>query len=671
MSEISLPQIFISYARVDSDFVDRLEADLRVRGHRTWVDRMHLEGGEDWEVRISQEIVRSGSMIIVLSPEAVASKWVRREITLADARNIPIIPLLFKPVERVPLAIAERQFIDITTTYDRGLRELLLVLTKMQSVQETMPAIGIPSSSKNEPKPVTASSAKNKPATPLDTEETVAGDLVKPHPAPPPVNPNLTTIYREAVATRAAGDLEKAEVLFKQVAQEDPNFGNGIIRQDLEVIAKQLYPARQRRLRQQVDEAVRSTNWRQATAIWQAFVALTPNDTQALQGLIRTLQQRAQAAMNNGNWGEAIGTLEAMVRIDPTQKRKVGNLISQLIANQQYAWLYDNARTYLAEGNAAAARDALQNLWQYAPQYGDPDGVGHSLRLLSPIERQRITRRRFLIGGVGVGTVAIIALPSINYLNFVNLRQHMDFTYKSHTDNVQGVAWSPDGKRIASASEDHTAQVWNAVDGSNPFTYKSHTDYVRDVVWSPDGKRIASASFDGTVQVWNSVDGSNPFTYKGHTNIVFGVAWSPDGKRIASASADGTVQVWNAVDGSSPFTYKGHTDFVNSVAWSPDGKRIASASGDSTVQVWNAVNGSNPFTYKGHSYDVFGVVWSPDGKRIASASFDTTVQVWNAIDGSNPFTYKSHTDYVLGVAWSPDGKRIASAGDKTVQVWHP
>ena len=136
MPVIQPSQIFISYARSDSGFVDRLEADLRARGQTTWVDRMRLEGGDDWAQRIDHEIAQSGSMIVVLSPDAVASKWVRREITLADTRNIPIFPVLLKPVSQVPLQIAERQYIDFTTAYDQGLRALLQALTATTQRQE-------------------------------------------------------------------------------------------------------------------------------------------------------------------------------------------------------------------------------------------------------------------------------------------------------------------------------------------------------------------------------------------------------------------------------------------------------------------------------------------------------------------------------------------------------
>ena len=247
-----------------------------------------------------------------------------------------------------------------------------------------------------------------------------------------------------------------------------------------------------------------------------------------------------------------------------------------------------------------------------------------------------------------------------------------------HSHGVNAVAWSPDGKRIASAGADTTVQVWDATTGGNVLTYMSHAISVLSVAWSPDGKRIALAGGDGRVQVWDATTGRNVLTYTDHSGSgAVAVTWSPDGKRIASGIWDNTVQVWDAATGGNVLSYRGHTARVNAVAWSPDGKRIASAGADTTVQVWDATTGGNVLTYKGHSagvdpvfYGVDAVAWSPDGKRIASAGADTTVQVWDATTGANVFTYKGHSDAVLAVAWSPDGKYIASGSwDKTVQVW--
>lgn len=258
--------------------------------------------------------------------------------------------------------------------------------------------------------------------------------------------------------------------------------------------------------------------------------------------------------------------------------------------------------------------------------------------------------------------------------------------YRNHNKPVTTVAWSPDGSRLASGSRDTTVQVWNVQTGRKHMTFRGFSQEVSAVAWSPDGKYIAAGSWDATIQIRQSDSGSRPFTYSGHSSPIHALAWSPtvsssstDGiLRIASASGaaanadvDNTVQVWNALTGDNPLIYRDHFYFVNAVAWSPDSKKIASASADTNVQVWNAKTGANILTYRAHSSKVNAVAWSPDGACIASASDDRTVQLWDATTGETIFTYQGHTKEVSSVAWSPNGTRIASASyDGTIQVWN-
>jgi eukaryotic-like serine/threonine-protein kinase len=244
-------------------------------------------------------------------------------------------------------------------------------------------------------------------------------------------------------------------------------------------------------------------------------------------------------------------------------------------------------------------------------------------------------------------------------------------TYRGHNKLVEAVAWSPDGHRIASGGFDHTVQVWHAEGGTPLLTYHGHTNAVVTVAWSPTGARIASGSYDTTIQVWDAADGGHVLTYRGHRSIVHTLAWSPDGKYLASASFDHTVQVWDAAAGTPVLTYRGHAPAAaNALAWSPDGTHIASGGNDKTVQIWGSMDGHLVYTYRGHTGVVDVVAWAPNGLRIASGGDDTTVQVWHAADGGARFIYRHHTQEVRAVAWSPDGKRIASGGaDRTVQVW--
>ena len=157
------------------------------------------------------------------------------------------------------------------------------------------------------------------------------------------------------------------------------------------------------------------------------------------------------------------------------------------------------------------------------------------------------------------------------------------------------------------------------------------------MAFSPDGKRLASGSLDGTVKVWDATSGQETLTLKGHTEPVTSVAFRADGKRLASGSWDHSAKVWDAASGQEILTLKGHNRHVTSVAFSPDGTRLVSAAGiDQTVKVWDATSGQETLTLKGHTGDFKCVAFSPDGTRLASAgghpnvSMPGELMVWDA-----------------------------------------
>jgi WD40 repeat protein len=251
-------------------------------------------------------------------------------------------------------------------------------------------------------------------------------------------------------------------------------------------------------------------------------------------------------------------------------------------------------------------------------------------------------------------------------------------TLTGHNNRVDGLAFSPDGTRLASGSFDGFIRIWDTNTGHVLLSLTGHEDPVRTVAFTPDGHRLASCGDGKTVRIWDAATGRQLLCLTGHSDSVYAVAFSPDGGTLATGSADETVKLWDAASGREINTLRGHQGAVKDILFSPDGRLLITAGWDKVVKLWDRQTSAEIATLAGHTRAVMSIALSPDGALLASSSGDDAdcgtgeVIVWEMGSRQPRHTLRGQKGTITRVAFSPDGQRLAGAAwDRTVKLWEP
>ena len=279
------------------------------------------------------------------------------------------------------------------------------------------------------------------------------------------------------------------------------------------------------------------------------------------------------------------------------------------------------------------------------------------------------------------------------------------FPQLGHSDTINSVVFSPDGKLILSGSRD-TLKLWDVATGREIKTFFGHTGWVHSLIFNSDGKQALSCSSDGTIKIWDIVTGREIKTFSargnvynitlspdgkkllssGHSTILWDVSsgqeimtfaeyryyarFDPSGKKIISSSFNRIFKLWDIATGQEIMTFPGDTSGVWTLSFNPDGNQVLFGFKDGTIKLWDTTSRQEIATFYGHTGYINSLVFSPDGKHIISGSSDNTIKLWNVESGQEIRTFTGHTNQVLSVSLSLDSKQILSYSlDNTIRLW--
>ncbi len=724
-------QIFISYSKKDSNFALKLADDLSAAGHKVWIDRS-LRVGQDWVETIETNLEQAKEIIVVLSANSMASKWVQHEGSIAYGLKKPMYPVLIEalPDDEMPLWAAKFQyhsFLDVE--YEQAFKALNDVLTPPNPIQEllnqgvyayreTGDLIGesilavIEEAGDNltisdEAKALIEKSTSRMIRTRRLWQGGIGLAIVLIAVAIFAIITMISAINtrNRAVIARSGAETKQAEVLATatQVSQE---MSVAVTQMNLAITQQAQAEAQAASAQAEAEEYNRQS---QIKALYLRASALA---SQSRQVYTSDPQRSLLLAVEAVNITKSEGQPRALVA-EQVLREALDEFDEKIISGREdwvTAVAFSPDGRYLATGG----NDTIAHIWDL--QTENPESGPIILEGYNGAIKKLVfsSDNRYLVIA-GDATSALlwdleeVLDPDMHSGDAVPT----PYILSGHEGKILDLAFSPNDRFLVTGSWDSTIRIWDitsVIEGDSqdpsssvqPTLLQSHRRGINTLAFSPDGSLLATGGWSNTVYLWDvsvlldtglssleTID--EPILLQGHRGGVNDLAFTPDGKFLSSGGWDNTIRIWDItailaapdVDAESAIL-KGHQGEVNALTFSPDGKFLASGSQDSTARIWELSKVFNTdsqeltatiqtFLLRGHEGSINALAFSPDGDFLVTGGYDTSVRIWDlsAEDPtSQPIILQGHEDWITSLAFSPEGRFLATGSrDTTARSW--
>ncbi len=246
---------------------------------------------------------------------------------------------------------------------------------------------------------------------------------------------------------------------------------------------------------------------------------------------------------------------------------------------------------------------------------------------------------------------------------------HCDQLLAGHTNWVFSITYSPDQRRLASASADGTVRIWDLLTGTC-LHILPHEHWAIRTLFSPDGQQLVVSGLSSNIYVWDLISGKLSQTLTGHLDWVWSIEISADGKTLFSTGEDRTIRTWDLHAGICQTIFRAHQQRIWTISLTPDGQHLISGSEDRSIKIWDLQRGKCVKTINGYGNWIKSIAFVPNRDWLASCHRDCTIRIWSLHSLNCIHTLAGHTDAVLKIAVSPDGKYLASGSlDRTIRIW--